>query len=200
MEIFTDIQEVKTANTKSPIHDLISERWSPRMFSSDAIGREEMRTMLEAARWAASSYNEQPWRFIYAFKGSRGYEKIYNCLVEFNQKWTRNAPVLMLTVVKENFESGKKNAHAMHDLGLAMGNFTLQAQSLGIALHHMAGFDGDKARDVFDIPEGFRPATVVAIGYYGGDASELPDDIEKSEYERRERLPIDDIASEGKWN
>jgi nitroreductase len=200
MEIFTDIQELKAAKTKYQLHELIAGRWSPRMFSTEAVGRDEVKNLLEAARWAASSNNAQPWRFIYAFKGSRGYEKIFNCLSDFNQKWARNAPVLMLTAILEKFDSGKENYHALHDLGLAMGNMTLQAQSQGIALHQMAGVDWKKAQDVFGIPEDYHVATAVAIGYYGGDACDLPDEIEKMELQKRKRLPLDEIAFEGKWN
>ncbi len=169
------------------------------MFSAKAIGREDLKILLEAARWAPSSSNAQPWRFIYAFKGSRGYDRIFSCLSDFNQKWVKNAPILLLTAIQEKFDSGKDNYHALHDLGLAVGIMTVQAESMGIALHQMAGVDWKKAHDVFDVPEGFHVATAIAIGYYGGDPSELPDDIEKMETKGRERKPLAAIAAEGKW-
>lgn len=199
METLSELQENKTAQTSYPLNENIAERWSPRSFSPEPVGRETLNTLLEAARWAPSSNNEQPWRFIYAFRGSRSYEKIFNCLSEFNQKWARNAPILMLTAIKEKFDSGKENYHALHDLGLAMGNLTLQAQSQGIALHQMAGVDWKKAHEIFDVPEGYHVATAVAIGYYGGDPGQLPEEIEKKEKAQRKRKPLNDIAFEGKW-
>jgi nitroreductase len=194
-----NIQEIKTADTDRPILDLIAERWSPRMFSEKPIGREDLKILLEAARWSPSSNNAQPWRFIYAFKGSRGYDRIFSCLSDFNKKWVKNAPVLMLTAIQEKFDNGKDNYHALHDLGLAVGNMSLQAESMGIALHQMAGVDWKKAHSVFDVPEGFHVATAIAFGYYGGDPSELPGDIEKMETKGRERKPLPAIAAEGKW-
>ncbi len=123
--------------------------------------------LFEAARWAASSYNEQPWFFIYGTKENPAiYEKLYSCLNEFNKKWAGEAPVLMLTGVKTFFEeTKKKNAHALHDLGLAMGNFTYQASKFNIMVHHMAGFQPSLAKEYFNIPDGYEAVTMVAIGY-----------------------------------
>jgi nitroreductase len=199
MELTTKIQTPKPADTDSPIHELLAHRWSPRMFSDQTIGREEMKVLLEAARWAASSNNEQPWRFVYSFKGSQAYEKIFNCISDFNQKWVRNAPVLILTAYKEKFDSGKENFHALHDLGLAIGNMSLQATSMGIALHSMAGVDWQKAQKVFGVPDGFHVTTAIAIGYYGGDPSDMPEDLVKMEHKIRQRKQLAAIASEEKW-
>ena len=147
---------------------LIYERFSPRQFLNKDVNEEKVMMLFEAARWAASSYNEQPWFFIYAHntRHSQTYKKLLSCLNDFNQDWAASAPLLMLTVVKTYFEKdGKTNRHAMHDLGLAMGNLTFQATKLNLKLHHMAGFDAHEARITFNIPEGFEPATMVAIGY-----------------------------------
>jgi len=107
--------------------------------------------------------------------------------------------VLVLTIIKEHFDSGKHNYHALHDLGLAMGNFTAQAQDMGLALHHMAGFDQEKAKSTFDLPEGYHPATCIAIAHYGGTPQDLPNKLQDNETAKRERLSIGDIAEEGKF-
>lgn len=199
MRLYSSIQEIKTANTKYDLHENITSRWSPRMFSTEPIGMEELNALFEAARWAASSNNEQPWRFLYAFKGTPAYDKIVRCLSDFNKKWVRHAPVLLLTAIKEKFDSGKPNYHALHDLGLAMGNMTQEAQSRSIALHHMAGVDWEKAQEVFGVPAGYHIVTAVAVGFYGGDASELPENLEKMEHTRRERLPLEAVVFKGAW-
>lgn len=200
MTVTADIQEIKTAKTAYPIHPILAKRWSPRMFSKTVPDRETIHALLEAARWAASSNNAQPWRFIYAYRGSLEYEKIFNCLSDFNKKWVRNAPVLVVTAYKENFSSGKVNFHALHDLGLAVAQMTIQAHSMGIGLHQMAGVDWQKAQEVFNVPEGYHIATCIAIGYYGGNPADLPADLEKLETQARKRLPQEDFAWEGKWN
>ncbi len=195
----TSLTQIKTADADHPIRKEIAQRWSPRMFDDEGISPEKIESLLEAARWAPSSNNQQPWRFIYAFRGSDGYDKIFDCLSEFNQKWVRNAPVLVLTAYQEKFGSGKDNFHALHDLGLAVGNITFQAQNMGIALHQMAGVNWKKAHEVFNVPDGYHVATAIAIGYYGGDPSNLPDDLKKLELKERTRKPLDEIASEGGW-
>ncbi len=189
----------KPTKTDHDIHPLIQQRWSPRMFEDRMIEQSIVDRLFEAARWAASSSNAQPWRFMYAYRESEAYDKIFNCLSDSNQKWVRNAPFLMLTAIKERFESGKENYHALHDLGLAMGNFTLQAQSMHIAIHQMAGVNWKKAHEVFDVPEGFHVATAVAVGYYGGDADQLPDDLKKIETSERKRKKQSEFVALGKW-
>lgn len=192
-----------TATNKTTIpdalHPLIRERQSPRIFSDRSIGEGEMESLLEAVRWAASSRNEQPWRLIYAHRGTEAYRQIMDCLSEFNRQWAGNAPLLMLTAYKEQFSSGKDNFHALHDLGLALGNLTFQAQSMEIALHHMAGVDWRKVQRIFDVPAGFHVTTAIAVGYYGGDLKQLSDSLQKSETAPRERMPTNAFAAEGHW-
>jgi nitroreductase len=194
-----DTKHPKIAEANHPINDLFRQRWSPRQFSDEPVTRDEMKTLLEAARWAASSYNKQPWRFIYAFQGSRSYERIFSCLAEFNQQWVKNAPVLMLTAFREKTEDGKDNFHGHHDLGQAVANMSIQATDMGIAIHQMAGLDWKKAQDIFDVPEDFHISTAIAIGRFGGNVDELPEDLQKSERQERERMPIEDFAKEGGW-
>jgi len=143
--------------------------------------------------------NEQPWRIIYGHKGTEAYDKIFDCFGEFNQKWTDNAATLMLAGYKQNFSSGKENFHALHDLGLGMSNLTIQAQSLNIAVHQMAGINWKKAHEVYDVPENYHIATGIALGYYGGNVDELPSDLRKEELAARKRKSIQDIAQEGKF-
>ncbi len=190
---------IKEARTTTPVHPLIKSRWSPRVFANKPVDDDSLSSLFEAARWAASSMNEQPWRFMYAKKGSAAYNTFFDCLDPFNQQWVKNAPVLIITAYKEKFNSGKDNFHALHDLGLAMGNMSLQAQSLGIALHHMAGLNWKKIQKEFSVPEGYHVTTAVAVGYYGGDPSILPNDLEESEIGPRKRLSVSSIVAEGKW-
>lgn len=145
----------------------IYKRYSPREFDDTVVDEEILLTLFEAARWAPSSYNEQPWRFIYGIKtNSSTYEKLYACLDDFNQKWADKAPVLMLSIAKTYFDKDQsKNRHAFHDVGLAMGNLLNQATIQNLKVHQMAGFDAAKAKEVFKLPDGFEPVAMVAIGY-----------------------------------
>ncbi len=182
----------KVANTDHPIHELIAERWSPRAFAQKYIPQEEINSLFEAARWAPSSMNEQPWRFIYAKKGEVGFDKILDSLMDGNTPWAKDAPVLMVTLIKKTFaRNGKSNGSASHDLGLAMGNLSIQATELGIALHQMGGFYPDKIKEAFDLPEDVEPKTVVALGYYG-EPDQLNDElkIENSPSEKEMRLTL----------
>ena len=189
----------KEANTDHDIYPLISKRWSPRVFADKAVETTTLEKLFEAARWAASSNNGQPWRFMYAFKGTDTYNEIFEHLSDFNKKWCHNAPVLMLTAYKKTFDNGKENFHASHDLGLAMGNLSLQAESMGLAGHSMAGVNWQKAHDTYEVPENFHITTAAAIGYYGGDVSVLPEDMQKTEKAERKRKPQNEFVGEEKW-
>lgn len=187
------------ADTKHEIFALLKQRYSPRTFRNDKIEEEHLKQLFEAVRWSASSNNLQPWRFIYGIKGTDGYESIFNCLSDFNKSWATNAPLLILTAYKEKKDNGDENFHALHDLGLCLGNMTVQAQYMGIGMHHMAGVDWKKAEDVFNLPDEFHVSTVIALGYYGGDLDKLSDKLQKQETERRTRIPLDEFAFDGKW-
>ena len=198
----SDTQETeaqKKADTHYEIHPLIAHRWSPRVFAEKAVEPEKLYQVFEAARWAASSNNGQPWRFMFAKKGSESYDEIFDHLSDFNKKWCANAPVLMLTAYKKHFDNGKENFHALHDLGLAMGNLSIQAQSLGLAVHSMAGVNWQKAHKTYNVPEGYHISTAVAIGYYGGNTSVLPADLEKSEVGERKRINQKKFVGHEEW-
>lgn len=190
----------KPALTDHPIHPLIEKRWSPRAFSEKGIGFDTLRSLLEAARWAPSSYNEQPWSFILATKDDPAeYERLLSCLAPANQKWARQAPVLMLSVARMSFErNGNPNRHAFHDVGLAVANLIVQAMSMDIYAHPMGGFDRDKALETYNIPEGYEPVTGIALGY-AGDPQTLPDHYRDIELAPRERRPLDSFVYSGRW-
>ncbi len=190
----------KPADTQYPIHDLLRQRWSPRAFDDRPIEPEKLRSLCEAARWAPSSNNEQPWRFIVA---NKDYETEWNrllaCLVEGNQKWAYRAPVLILSVASLNFEDdAKPNRHAFHDTGMAVENLVLQATALGLAAHQMAGFDLEKARADLKIPSGYEPVAMIAVGY-PGDFAFLPDRLREREQLPRSRQPISEWTFSGQW-
>lgn len=190
----------KPAPTDYPVHELIAQRWSPRAFSNRPVEIRTILAILEAARWAPSSYNEQPWRFIVATRDDEeGYNRLLQCLVEFNQLWARTAPVLLISVASLQFErNGKKNRCAVHDVGLATANLMLEATARGLFVHAMAGVNLDKVRETYDIPEGFEPVAAIALGY-AGDPSVLPEELREGESAPRIRKPLRDIVYGGVW-
>ena len=192
--------EIKLAPTDPRVHELIRQRRSPRAFSDRDVPAQDLRVLFEAAEWAASSFNEQPWRFIVTTRSDRpNWQKLLECLVEANQTWARNAPVLILTAAKRAFiQTGKPNYHALHDTGMALANLMLQATSMGLAAHAMAGFDHDKSRAAFSIPEDYDLGAAVAIGYPGDPAS-LPPRLQAAEIAPRTRKPLSDLVFAGAW-
>jgi nitroreductase len=190
----------KPADTQYPIHDLLRQRWSSRAFDDRPIEPEKLRSLCEAARWAPSSNNEQPWRFIVA---NKDYETEWNrllaCLVEGNRKWAYRAPVLILSVASLNFEDDSTpNRHAFYDTGMAVENLVLQATALGLSAHQMAGFDVEKARADLKIPSGYEPVAMIAVGY-PGDLASLPDRLRERELQPRSRRPISEWTFSGQW-
>lgn len=191
----------KPAPASYPIEDKIKQRWSPRAFSDRMVEPEKLRSLWEAARWAPSSYNEQPWYFLVATKDDEAeYEKMLSCLVEGNQQWARLASVLMISVARLQFEkNGKPNRHAFHDVGLAVANMIFEATALGLFVHQMAGFYPDKVRELYDVPDGFEPVAAIAIGY-PGDVDALPEDFKERETAPRQRKPLESFVFRGAWD
>ena len=177
------------------IHNLISERKSIRAFSDKEISDEALITLLEAARWAPSSMNEQPWRFIIVRKeNTEVFQKMIQCLNDSNKIWAQHASVLLLTVANNTITTlNKPNAYAWHDIGLAIGNLSLQAISMDIFLHQMGGFKSEEAKKLFNIPNGFDPVSVIALGYQG-NAEALPSPLRERELKQRERKPLSEIV------
>lgn len=177
------------------LHELIEKRYSPRAFSGEPVEEEKIISLLEAARWSPSSMNEQPWRFIVGVKGKgETFNKIYDAIFELNQVWAQNAPVLILAVAKEfNDRNKQNNRYAEYDLGQAIAHLTLQATSLNLYLHQMGGFNSDKARKLFNIPEGYTPMSVIAVGYLG-NIDTLPEQLKFREKAKRNRKELSELV------
>jgi nitroreductase len=189
-----EIENLKHAPDVAGVHDLIRQRWSPRAYADKDVSAADLKALFEAARWAASSSNEQPWRFLVGRRGDETYQKIFNALVEFNQAWAKSAPVLMLSVAKKTFTQKKApNAYGLHDTGAATANLHLQAIASGLYAHSMAGFDQEQVRASFAIPSDYEIGAVTAIGYIG-DPATLPDYMLKMETAPRERKPLEEFV------
>jgi nitroreductase len=190
----------KRASVQFPIHELLARRWSPRAFAERPIEADKVRSLFEAARWAPSSNNEQPWRFIVASRDDEPrWNRLLACLLEGNRKWAFRAPVLILSVASLKFADDlKPNRHAMHDTGMAVENLVLQAATLGLVAHQMAGFDVEKARADLKIPDGYEPVAMIAIGY-PGDPNLLPDRLKQRELGPRERNKASAFVFSGEW-
>lgn len=185
----------KLADTLSGVHHLIRARWSPRAFSNRDVSDEDLKTIFEAARWAASSYNEQPWRFLVARKSDgAAFDKILQVLIPFNQVWAKNAPVLFIMATKRTFShNGTPNLYAAHDAGQALAHVFLQATALGLHAHGMAGFDRDRARTELGIPDDYDLGAAVALGYLGSP-DQLPEQHREMELAKRTRKPLNEIV------
>ncbi len=191
---------IKHAATDHPILKILAERWSPYGFEDRPVADADLRSLFEAARWAASSYNEQPWNYLVATQENQPeFERILSCLVESNQAWARNAPVLALAVVSLQFAKNKQdNRAAVHDMGLAAGNLVVEATARGLSVHHMIGILPDKAREVYQIPEHFEAWTAMAIGYKA-DPAKLSDALKERDLAPRQRKRLSKFVFTGLW-
>jgi nitroreductase len=187
------VDKLKHAPAEAGVENLIRRRWSPRVYADKEVPAAELRRLFEAARWAASSSNEQPWRFLVGRRGDETYQKIFNALVEFNQTWARSAPVLILAVAKKTTQKETPNRYALHDTGAAMANLALQATADGLHTHSMAGFDNDQMRASFAIPSDYEMGAVTAVGYFG-DPATLPEHLYKMEVSSRQRKPLEEFV------
>ncbi len=190
----------KHAHPDHPIHELLAQRWSPYAFADRPVSEDDLRSLFEAARWAASSYNEQPWNYIVATKREpEAFNRLLSCLLEGNQAWAAHAPVLALGCTSLNFgRNGKPNAAALHDLGLASASLTVEATARGLAVHQMIGILPDKARDLYRIPEGVQPLTGLAIGY-AADPGLLPEKFRERDMSARSRKPLAEFVFGAEW-
>lgn len=184
----------KPAKTQYPIHEILRDRWSPRAFSTESLSTETIGSLLEAARWAPSSNNLQPWRFIIATRDdAEAYEKLLSVINEFNRDWAKSAPLLLLAVAKQTKDNGKTNKSALHDLGLAVAQLTTQATAMDLYLHQMGGILPDKAREIYSIPDDYLVHTAIAVGY-ADDPETLPDKLAKRERQERSRQPLSEFV------
>ena len=190
----------KTASPDHPIHELLATRWSPYAFDDRSVAIADIRSLFEAARWAPSSYNEQPWSFIVARREEPGeFNKLLSCLVEGNQEWAKAAPVLVLGIVTLRFtRNNKENRAAVHDLGLAAENLVIEATSRGLSVHQMIGIEPEKARAIYGIPEQSEAWTAMAIGYRG-DPARFPEELKQRDLTPRTRKRLAEFVFAARW-
>lgn len=189
----------KQAPVTYPIHSLIAERWSPRAYSAAEIPVDTIKRLFEAARWAPSSSNDQEWRFIIGFKGDETYQKIFDTLVEFNQLWAGEAPVLILACGDTiSRKTGKFSPIFSYDVGQAVAMMSLQATHEGLFVHQMGGYDKKKAKALFNIPAEVEPLAVISIGY-PGDAEKLHPNLQPMEKAERVRNNFDTFVFTKKY-
>jgi nitroreductase len=194
------INEVKVSENREPQYDVdqvFLNRWSPRAMSGEGIGRDELMSLFEAARWAPSSFNNQPWRFLYAIRDTENWGLFLSLMVEGNQAWAKNASVLIAVVSKKTFDNGKPSRTHSYDTGAAWENLALQGTLKGLVVHGMQGFDYDRARQVLNIPEGYDVEAMIAVGK-PGKKENLPEKLQEREFPSN-RKKVSEIAFEGKF-
>ena len=190
---------IKLAQPDYPLHELIAARWSPRAYAPTPVAAQALRPLFEAARWAASGGNGQPWSFIVATQAqSEIFANLVECLNEGNVPWASRAPVLGIVVAETVRANGRANRTAFYDAGLAMQNLAIQATAQGLALRQMGGFSPDRARTIFAIPDGHEPVVMFALGY-PGDPSALGDNHRAQELTPRQRRPIQEFVFGAGW-
>lgn len=191
---------LKPAVTNFSIHPVIKERWSPRAFDGSPVENEKLQRIFEAARWAPSSSNEQPWRFIVGLKGDVVYDKIYSTLVEFNRLWAKTAPVLIVALAKKSSTKnpGKENKAAIYDLGQAIAYLTFQATADGLFVHQMGGFDTALTAKLLGVPDDYAVVTASAVGYIG-NPEVLHPNLKELELAERKRQPLESLVFQEKF-
>jgi nitroreductase len=193
-----EIELIKKPQLDYIIHPLLSSRWSPRAFNPRPLEPEKLQRIFEAARWSASASNLQPWFFMVGLKGDEVYAKIFATLVEFNQLWAINAPVLVFAVTKTTNPKGEPNKYAAYDLGQAVAMLSLQAKEEGIHIHQMGGFDADEAALALEVPEDCKVMVAIAIGYRG-EAEILHPNLLKLERSPRSRKATAEFVFAGSF-
>jgi nitroreductase len=190
-----EVHQRKQAPSLNGVLPVIHHRWSPRSFADKAVPSADLEKVFEAARWSASSYNEQPWRYFVGHKGDATYDKIFATLIGFNQSWAKTAPVLILGVASTKFShNGADNGYGLYDLGAATSLLTLQAAELGLSTHSMAGFDHAAALAAFEVPADFVVGAVTALGYQGEPAALGNDQMIAMEEAPRVRKPLSEFV------
>ncbi len=191
----SEVDLLKQAPATESVLPVILHRWSPRSFANREVSPSDLHRIFEAARWAASSFNEQPWRFFVGRRGSEAYDKIFSSLGDFNKAWAHTAPVLILGAASTKFShNGSPNGVALYDLGAAAATLCYQATALGLYTHQMAGFDKEIARKAFAIPEEFLLGAVIALGYQGEPAALGNKQMINMEIAPRERKQVTEFV------
>jgi nitroreductase len=191
----------KPAATEHPVLDAVRERWSPRAFDGQPLDPDALRSLFEAARWSASSFNEQPWRWLLAVRDdSNAFAKMLSCLGEWNQRWARSAGALAMGVARVTYaKNGKPNHHAWYDLGQSSALMAVQAAALGLQIHQMGGIEPARVKEIYGVPDGHEVVVGIAIGRQG-DPETLPDeDMLKSERAERKRRALAESVFGGRW-
>ena len=192
----------KKIDTAVAINDLLARRWSGRAYDpARPVTREQLLALLEAARWAPSCFGDQPWRYIVCDRHSdaASWKRAFDCLVEGNQSWARNAPVLILSVADSRFNhNDEPNRWAQHDTGAASMSLCVEASARGLMVHQMGGFNADRARESFAIPERFAPMAMMTVGYQLAER-DIPEELRGREHAARQRRPLTELAFAGTW-
>lgn len=190
----------KTAVTAVPILEVLAERWSPRAFTPQLVEHVKLLALVEAFRWAPSSMNEQPWYLLVAAKDdAEGFAKMLGCLVDANQAWAKNAPLLMITLAKATFNrNGNVNRTALHDTGIALMALFVQATALGLQAHGMGGIHLDKIREVYGLPADVEAVAGVVVGY-AASAEVLEEPMRSRETAPRTRKPLSEFVFDKGW-
>ncbi len=185
---------------KHTIIEPIRKRYSTVIFDHRPVENEKLQRIFEAARWSASSFNEQPWRFvIFDRNNEERFNAALSTLAEFNRSWAKNAPLLVVAVAKENFShNNKPNRHSWYDVGQAVSALSIQAAAEDIYLRQMAGFDAAAVTDLLGLPEGYRPVAVMALGYRGA-VETAEDELQKRERSVRSRMEISEFIFQNGW-
>ena len=190
-----EVNKIKQDHRVEGVLPIFHERWSARAFADRDVPAEDLKRVFEAARWAASSSNEQPWRFVVGRRGTETHEKIRQTLMGFNQAWAGKAPVLIVGVAKMRFDrNDAPNTYALYDLGAASSYLTLQAAALGMTTHQMGGFDRAKSRELLGIPEGYEFGATIALGYQDEPETLGHEDLIKRELAPRNRKELAEIV------
>jgi len=194
-----DLEAIKRGYSDTDVLDLILRRWSPRAFAATPVTDSELKQVFSAGLWAASSFNEQPWRFVVGRKGDKVWDLIFDALTERNQGWARTSPILFATFAKKTFSrDGTPNRHGSHDVGAASSNISLQAAALGLHTHGMAGFNPDQLCSTLNVPDDFEAVACWALGRLG-DPTGLPDMLRTMELSPRTRKSVDEVVFGGDW-
>lgn len=184
---------------KDDFMDLVEKRWSPRAFSHEELEKKTIMEIFDAGRKVASSYNEQPWSFMIAKKGDKAFERMFDCLGEFNQSWAGEAPYLGVVMAKKNFDKiGEENPHCAYDCGAFMAVASLKAFELDVFIHQMAGFSPKKVYQNFMVPDGYQAITMFVLGKHG-EKEDLPEDLQKKESSHSSRKEVKDFLYNGEW-
>jgi len=193
MEIQNKPMVKEKIETSFDLHPFIHQRWSPRAFSDQPVSDDQVLELIEAARWAASANNEQPWMYYYALKGSPAFQDLWQSLAPGNQPWAQNASALLVTMVRTTFtKNGQPNPWALHDLGMANAQLILQATHRHLYGHFMAGFSKDQIKEILALPTNLEPVAMLALGHLGNPA-QLDEPYKSRELSTRSRLPIENL-------